>query len=111
MKKRNVLAISTILIVIPSLVFAEKIIPNPNDTSIQGFIIRIINYITSFAAALAVLFIIIGGLQYITSSGNEERIQVAKKTLLYAIIGLLLIVLSVVIINTIISTLKTDIIK
>lgn len=42
----------------------------------------------------AVLFIIIGGFQLIFSFGNKEQIQRGKRTILYAIIGLLIALLS-----------------
>ncbi len=40
--------------------------------------------------ALAVIFVIIGGIQYITSGGSSDRISSAKKTIVYAIGGVLL---------------------
>lgn len=45
------------------------------------------------------IMIIFGGLQYISSAGNKDRIAGAKKTLTFAIIGLLLVILSEVIIG------------
>lgn len=45
----------------------------------------------SFAVgALAVIFIIIGGIQYISSAGNPEGVSKAKKTIFYAIGGVIL---------------------
>jgi len=49
---------------------------------------------------LAVLFLIIGGIRYIVAAGNEEQIKAAKNTIIYAIVGLILIVISIVIVNT-----------
>jgi hypothetical protein len=51
-----------------------------------------------------VLFVIIGGYQYLTSGGNEEAAEKGKKTLVNAIIGVVLIVLAYVIINVIVNT-------
>lgn len=55
----------------------------------------IINSITEWllgiAAAIAVLFIIIGGLYYITSGGDEKRIETAKSTITYAILGIFVV--------------------
>ena len=71
--------------------------------NIEAVIIKIINIILGFSAALAVLFLIIGGIRYIISQGNAEAMESAKKTLLYAIIGLLVIVLSLVILNLVLN--------
>jgi hypothetical protein len=37
-----------------------------------------------------VIFIIVGGIRYITSAGNPKAIEGAKKTLIYAVGGLIL---------------------
>ena len=46
------------------------------------------------AAGLAILMIIIGGLQIITSGGNDSKIGEGKKRVTEAIIGLLILVFS-----------------
>lgn len=71
----------------------------PTPITIAGVIINIINFVLAFAAALAVLFIIIGGVRFIISAGNEEAASNAKKIILYAILGLLVILLSFVIVG------------
>jgi surface polysaccharide O-acyltransferase-like enzyme len=43
-----------------------------------------------FVGALAVIFIIVGGIQYITSAGNPSGQEKSKKTITYAIGGLIL---------------------
>ena len=97
--------LSTILF--PYITFAEKLGENTTDTSPQEFVMRIVDFVIIFAGALAVLFIMIGGLQYITSMGNEEKTTIAKRTLLYAIIGLLIVILSLTIINVIQSNINS----
>ena len=51
----------------------------------------IYNVIEYFAAALAVLMIVISGFRYVVSGGKEENQTKAKKNIMYAIIGLILI--------------------
>lgn len=46
------------------------------------------------AGTLAVIFLILGGIRYITSSGDSARIKAAKDTILYAIIGLIVTILA-----------------
>jgi len=40
------------------------------------------------AGFLSVIFIVVGGLQYILSGGNSQRTKQARETILYAVIGL-----------------------
>ena len=41
-------------------------------------------------AAISVIMIIVGGIRYITSQGNQQQLQSAKNTVLYAVVGLVL---------------------
>ena len=50
----------------------------------------LIKYAIGLAAALAVIAIIYGGYQYMTAYGDEEKHKTAKKTIIYAVIGLVL---------------------
>jgi hypothetical protein len=57
----------------------------------------------TFAGAIAVLFIVIGGFWYITSAGNEEQAEKGKNTLLNAIWGILIIVLSYALVTVVVN--------
>jgi hypothetical protein len=74
--------------------------------TVGDFIKNLINLILTVALAIAVLFIIIGGYQYITSAGNESRAESGKKTLINAIIGIVVIILSYTIVYVINQTLS-----
>ena len=80
----------------------------PNDTSLTGFIMKIINIALAVAGLIAVLFLIIGGFRYITSAGNEETAEQAKKIITNAIIGIVVIILSFVIVRVISNALLTN---
>ena len=62
---------------------------------------NIINWILAFAGVVALFLIIWAGIKYIRSGGEEEKIKSARETLTYAIIGLVVILLSFAIINII----------
>lgn len=66
-----------------------------------GLIESAIILLLGLAFGLAVLFLIIGGFYYITSAGNEEQAEKGKKTLINAIIGIALIILSYAIVRVI----------
>ena len=57
--------------------------------------------LTSAAAILAIIFIIISGIKFLTSSGDEKKIASAASTLTYAIIGLVVTILALVIIRVV----------
>jgi hypothetical protein len=62
---------------------------------------RIIFWALTFAATIAVIMIIYSGIRLITSGGDSKSIDSAKKTLTFAVFGLILILLSFAIINLI----------
>lgn len=59
--------------------------------------------VTGLAAGLAFLFLVIGGVRFATSYGNDQLIESAKKQIMYALIGLVLAIMSYVIITIIIN--------
>lgn len=78
-------------------------------------IVEIINkglaYAIIIAGLLSVVFIFIGGISFILSGGQEEKIKQAVSTIRYAIIGLIITVFAVVIVSTVGKALGLDIIK
>lgn len=55
--------------------------------------------ILSILGALFVIMVIIGGILYISSAGNEDRAKSGKKTLTAAIVGLLITILAYAIVK------------
>jgi glucose uptake protein GlcU len=53
------------------------------------------------AGVTAILFIIIGGIEILTAYGNDEKIGKGKKTVTFAIVGLLISILSYAIVSII----------
>lgn len=64
------------------------------------------NWILSLVSSIIVLVIIIGGLMYISSAGDEERLRASKNIIYYAIIGLGIILISAALINEVTNLLK-----
>lgn len=71
--------------------------------SLRGLVLTIINYFLGFLGLLAVIMIIYGGVTYVTSAGNDEAVGNAKKIIMYALIGIIIILLSFVVVNTVLS--------
>jgi multisubunit Na+/H+ antiporter MnhB subunit len=55
---------------------------------------------------VAVVVIILGGVQYTTSSGDPAKVKKAKDTILYGIIGLVVALLAYAIVNFVLSSLS-----
>ena len=76
---------------------------NAGNAGDIGVVIQgILNGIISVSGIVAVIFIIIGGIQYMTSAGDASKVEKGKKTILYACIGLIICVLSFAIVNFVI---------
>lgn len=67
----------------------------------KNFLPLLTQTIIALAGGMAFLFIIIGGIQILTAYGNDEKIGNAKKTITYAIVGLLIAILSYAIVSII----------
>lgn len=59
------------------------------------------------AGALAILFIVIGGYQYMTSSGDDKKAESGKKTIKWAIIGLGLVLFAYAIVTVVVRLANT----
>lgn len=68
-------------------------------------IIHAINWAIGMAGVVCVVFIVVGGFGYMTSAGDPAKLQKAKKTIVYAIIGLIIVALSFAITNFVINNL------
>jgi uncharacterized membrane protein len=99
--------IAVLALALAPMAFAQFQTPSPGgtglpgDSTISGFILRIINIALAVAGLIAVLFLIIGGFRYITAAGNEETAESAKKIILNAVIGIVVIILAFVIVRVI----------
>lgn len=60
-----------------------------------------INLLLLAAMLLSMGYIIFGGLKWVTSSGDKQKLQNARMTIMYAIIGLIISFLSFLIIQTV----------
>lgn len=56
-------------------------------TSVSSFVTIITNIIIIVGVALVVLFLAIGFVKYVTSGGDKAAVDSAQKTLTYAVIG------------------------
>ena len=72
-----------------------------------GVFKQITNTILYGVGVVAVIVLIIGGIRYLISGGDAKKVTDAKNTILYAIIGLIIALLSFAIVNFVISALPS----
>lgn len=69
----------------------------------REFIINTVNFALTFLGIIAMVIIIYGGFLYVTAAGNEEQAGKGKKSITYAVIGILIIIASFAIVNTLLT--------
>lgn len=70
-----------------------------SNNAVSGIIKNGIQILVIIAGIISVIMIIIGGLKYITSSGDAQAVASAKRTLIYAIVGLVIVAFAQVIVQ------------
>jgi cytochrome bd-type quinol oxidase subunit 2 len=81
--------------------------PDEDGSRVSGAIETTINIFSIIVGIVAVIMLIIGGLKYITSAGDASSIASAKNTIIYAIVGLIVVVLAQAIIRFVIVRTET----
>lgn len=76
-----------------------------NNNNLMGTLNQIINVIIGVIGFIAVIVIILGGVQYTTSAGDSGKVKKAKDTIMYGIIGLVIALLAYSIVNFVLSSL------
>ena len=72
-------------------------------TSLSAIIGDVLNILSVIVGIIAVIMIIVGGFRYITSGGASDKVTSAKNTLLYAIVGLIVVALAQIIVQFVLN--------
>ncbi len=72
-------------------------------TGLEGIFGNIVSLAIGFAGIAFFIMFLVGGFQYLTAGGNPQQAEGARKTLTYAIFGLIFIVLAYLILKFIAS--------
>lgn len=90
---------------------SSSIVDAAENYEILEILNRGLAYAIIIAGFLSVVFIFVGGISFILSGGQEEKIKSAVSTIRYAIIGLIITILATVIIGTVGKAMGLDIIR
>lgn len=66
---------------------------------------KIINFVSFIVGIIAVIMIIIGGLKYIVSGGESAGVTSAKNSILFAIVGLVVVLFAQIIVRVVVNSL------
>lgn len=69
----------------------------------ESLVKQFVNIFLFAVGALSVIMLIWGGIRYTTSAGDSNKVQAAKNTVLYAIVGLVVAILAYAIVNMVIG--------
>ncbi|EKD93733.1 MAG: hypothetical protein ACD_28C00071G0004 [uncultured bacterium] len=72
-------------------------------TSAREYIVNVTNFVLSFLGLAGVVVIIYGGFLYVTAGGEEEQANKGKKSVTYAVIGIIIVLGSYAIVNTLVG--------
>jgi len=78
-----------------------KDIPDQAQTALTltQIAMNVLKVLLGFIGALSVLMLVVGGIIYMSSAGDEGRSDMAKKTITYAIIGLIVALSALIIVK------------
>jgi cytochrome bd-type quinol oxidase subunit 2 len=97
-----------------SLTGSAYAVNNPSDpatylpdigpqTDLIPWIKGVLNLVIGISGLVSVVILIVAGYMFITANGNEDTIQKATKTLTFAIIGLVICLISVLIVQFVLT--------
>jgi len=97
---KTLVGVALFVAIATPLVFTHPALAADGDvTKVENFIKAIIKVVAGLAGLIAAGFFVYGGIGYITSSGNPDRMSSAKSTLIWAAVGLAIVIGAFVIAN------------
>jgi len=100
--KHGMFALSAAVLAAPSMAAAQfQTEPDGEtglpDSSIWEIIQALMQWMLYLVAFIAVIAFVISGIMFLTSAGNEDQATKAKQTMIYAIIGVIVALLGLII--------------
>lgn len=73
------------------------------NNNLESPVKKVVNVLLWVIGVLSIIMIIFGGIRYVISTGDSGKVKAAKDTIMYAIIGLIVAILSAVIVNFVVT--------
>ena len=77
--------------------------PATDEPTIDGTIATVIDILSLVVGVVAVIMIVVGGLKYVTSQGDSSGTASAKNTIIYALVGLVIVALAQVLVRLVVN--------
>lgn len=113
MKKLASGLLTIAILAIPAVVSAQVGTGNYGPTfglgtaDLESTVVNVVQWVLGFLGLIAVIMILIGGFQWLTSGGNEEKVASAKKVISAAVIGLIVVLLAWAIVIFVVANTNT----
>jgi len=92
MKKTYYFVAAFVAIGLPFILAEPAFAQTAGVSNVESFIRNVITVLAGLAGLVATGFFVVGGFTYITSSGNPEQLDKAKRTLTWSAIGLAIVI-------------------
>ncbi len=74
-----------------------------SGTGVNGIVNTVITVFSWVVGVVSVIMIIVGGFKYVTSGGESNGVTSAKNTILYAIVGLIIVAVAQIVVRFVLS--------
>lgn len=84
-------------------------VPDPTQENLFGtdsIFETVVNTMLFVVGAISVIMLIVGGIRYVVSAGDQNAVQGAKNTILYAIVGIVISFLAYALVNFVLTSLQ-----
>ncbi len=75
-----------------------------NGEDLNSVISDVLNILSLVAGFIAVLMLIIGGIRYIVSGGNDQAVAGAKNAIIYALVGLAIVAMAQFVVHIVLGS-------
>jgi len=77
--------------------------PGGTNSKLNTLLTNVVNLFSIVVGVVAVIMIIFGGFRYITSGGESSKVSGAKNSIIYAIVGLVIVALAQFIVHYVLA--------
>ena len=74
-----------------------------DSTGLSSVIASIVNLLSVIVGIVSVIMLIVGGIKFVTSGGDSNAVASAKSTVIYALVGLLIVALAQTIVHVVLN--------
>lgn len=104
--KQMRLFVLSLVLLLPNISLAEPLFNPLRVSTFPELVNKVISGILGVVGAISLVMMVIGGITWMTSAGNADRVRRGRDTLLWAILGLVVIFLSYAIISFVFTGLE-----